>query len=41
MITLTNFLSTLEAIPVTTSWYLADISEAKGRQELVRKINAT
>jgi len=36
MITLQHFLSTLEAIPVTTSWYLADISEAKGRQELFK-----
>jgi Fic family protein len=36
MKTLTNFLSTLKAIPVTTSWYLSDISEAKGRQELFK-----
>jgi Fic family protein len=36
MTTLTHFLSTLEAIPVTTSWYLADISEAKGKQELFK-----
>lgn len=36
MTTLKHFLSTLDAIPVTTSWYLADISEAKGRQELFK-----
>ncbi len=34
MITLKQFSSGLDTIPVTTSWYLADISEAKGRQTL-------
>lgn len=35
--TLDQFMAGLEAVPVTTSWYLADISEAKGRQELYQK----
>jgi len=34
MMTLKQFLSGLDTILVTTSWYLADISEAKGRQGL-------
>jgi len=34
MMTLKQFISGLDTIPVTTSWYLADISEAKGRQGL-------
>lgn len=34
---LKQFIGDLETIPVTTSWYLADISEAKGRQELYAK----
>ena len=34
---LKQFIGDLETIPVTTSWYLADISEAKGRQELYTK----
>ena len=34
MMTLKRFLTGLDVIPATTSWYLADISEAKGRQEL-------
>ncbi|MBA4389403.1 MAG: Fic family protein [Syntrophus sp. (in: bacteria)] len=34
MMTLRRFLFGLDVIPATTSWYLADISEAKGRQEL-------
>jgi|SRR3989339_113057 len=37
MMTLKMFASKLDTIPVTTSWYLADISEAKGRQELYKK----
>ena len=37
MITLKQFIAGLDTIPVTTSWYLADISEAKGRQELYKK----
>jgi len=36
MITLKHFMSTLDAIPVMASWYLTDISEAKGRQELFK-----
>ena len=31
MITLKQFIAGLDTIPVMTSWYLADISEAKGR----------
>jgi hypothetical protein len=27
----------LETIPATTSWYLSEISESKGRQELYTK----
>lgn len=34
MMTLKQFMGDLDTIPVTTSWYLADISEAKGRQDL-------
>lgn len=37
MKTLKQFISDLETIPATTSWYLADISESKGRQELYTK----
>lgn len=34
MKTLEQFLSDLENIPATISWYLADLGEAKGKQEL-------
>jgi hypothetical protein len=34
MLTLRQFISGLDTIPVTASWYLADISEAKGKQAL-------
>ena len=37
MMTLKKFISGLESIPATTSWYLADISESKGRQDLYKK----
>ena len=37
MMTLKQFISELDAIPVMTSWYLTDINEAKGRQELYKK----
>lgn len=37
MITLKQLIAGLDAIPVTTSWYLADISEAKGKQELYKR----
>ncbi len=37
MMTLKHFLSGLDTISVTTSWYLTDISEAKGKQELYTK----
>ena len=37
MSTLNQFLSYLDTIPVTTSWYLADIGEAKGKQELYKR----
>ena len=34
MMTLKQFIAGLDTIHATTSWYLADISEAKGRQDL-------
>ena len=37
MITLKQLIACLDTIPVTTSWYLADTSEAKGRQELYER----
>jgi len=37
MKTLKQFISGLETIPATTSWYFADISESKGKQELYTK----
>ena len=37
MMTLKRFLSGLDVVPAATSWYLADIGEAKGRQELFTK----
>lgn len=37
MMTLKKFIAGIESIPATTSWYLADISESKGRQELYTK----
>ncbi|MRS05306.1 Fic family protein [bacterium] len=37
MMTLKNFIAGLESIPATTSWYLAEISESKGRQDLYKK----
>src|SRR5262247_2849207 len=36
MMTLRQFESTL-AIPTTTAWYLADLGEARGKQELFTK----
>jgi fido (protein-threonine AMPylation protein) len=36
MMTLKQLSSGLDAIPVSTSWYLADIGEAKGKQELYK-----
>jgi len=36
MITLKQFISGLDTIPVMTSWYLTDICEAKGKQELYK-----
>jgi len=35
--TLRQFLAGVEAVPVTTSWYLADLGEARGKQELFTK----
>ena len=35
--TLKKFYSALDAVPITTSWYLTEISEAKGRQQLYTK----
>jgi Fic family protein len=35
--TLKKLLAGLETIPATTSWYLSEISESKGRQELYTK----
>jgi Fic family protein len=37
MPTLRNFSSIPESIPSTTSWYLSDLGEARGRQELFTK----
>ena len=37
MMTLKKFCSELDAVPITTSWYLTEISEAKGRQQLYTK----
>jgi Fic family protein len=37
MMTLRQFAATLETIPATTSWYLADLGEARGKQELFTK----
>jgi len=37
MTTLKRFMEGLDTIPVTTSWYLSDIGEAKGRQELYKR----
>ena len=37
MMTLKQFIEGLDAIPVMTAWYLADISEAKGKQELYKR----
>ena len=34
MMTLRQFASRIETIPATTSWYLADLGEARGKQEL-------
>jgi len=34
MMTLRRFLTGLESIPLSTSWYLADLGEARGKQEL-------
>lgn len=35
--TLRQFAAKLETIPATTSWYLADLGEARGKQELFTK----
>ncbi|OGQ25145.1 MAG: cell filamentation protein Fic, partial [Deltaproteobacteria bacterium RIFCSPHIGHO2_02_FULL_60_17] len=37
MMTLQQFSSRPESIPTTTSWYLADLGEARGKQELFTK----
>jgi Fic family protein len=37
MMTLKQFITSLKMVPVTTSWYLTEISEAKGRQDLYAK----
>ena len=37
MMTLQQFASRPETIPASTSWYLADLSEARGKQELFTK----
>jgi hypothetical protein len=34
MMTLRQFLAGIEAIPTASSWYLADLGEARGKQEL-------
>jgi hypothetical protein len=35
--TLQQFLTRIEVIPTTTTWYLADLGEARGKQELFTK----
>ena len=37
MMTLRQFAHTLDSIPATTAWYLADLGEARGKQELFVK----
>ena len=37
MMTLRQFAAQLETIPASTSWYLADLGEARGKQELFTK----
>lgn len=37
MMTLKQFASKLETVPASTSWYLADLGEARGKQELFTK----
>jgi len=37
MMTLRQFKSKPETIPATTSWYLADLGEARGKQDLFTK----
>jgi len=37
MMTLRQLASKPETIPVSTAWYLADLGEARGRQELFTK----
>src|SRR5208282_1657668 len=37
MMTLRRFSAGLDTVPVTTSWYLSDLGEAKGKQELFTK----
>jgi len=32
--TLRQFASGIETVPATTSWYLADLAEARGKHEL-------
>lgn len=35
MMTLRLFAEKFESVPASTSWYLADLGEARGKQELV------
>jgi len=37
MMTLRQFASKPESIPASASWYLADLGEARGKQELFTK----
>ena len=37
MMTFRQFSSKPETIPATTSWYLADLGEARGKQDLFTK----
>ena len=37
MMTLRQFTHGLDVIPAVTSWYLADLGEARGKQELFTK----
>jgi len=39
MMTLRQFSSKPETIPGSTSWYLADLGEARGKQALFTKVS--
>jgi hypothetical protein len=39
MMTFKQFAGKLETIPASTSWYLADLGEARGRQAVAPKLH--